>query len=147
MYAYRHSAGIVSRYCSSHQYRCAAGYATGALRLASRPWGVIDIRGMSVIVAMSFVILLCLACSPVTATESGVVNGLAGSDNITSQTLPVNDMPSEILIIHLDQPTFAVSLTPTQPITLDLVNHRIMMQLVDGSGNVIGAQSVTVSTT
>jgi ABC-type transport system involved in multi-copper enzyme maturation permease subunit len=104
-------------------------------------------RGMSVIIAMSLVILICLACLPVTATESVIVNGSVGSDNITSQALPVNDMPSEILIIHLDQPTFAVSLTPTQPITLDLVNHRIMMQLVDGSGNVIGAQSVTVSTT
>jgi len=104
-------------------------------------------RGMNVIIAMSLVILRCFACSPVMANESGVVNGLAGSDNITSQTLPVNDMPSEILIIHLDQQTFAVSLTPTQPITLDLVNRRIMMQLVDGSGNVIGAQSVAVSTT
>ena len=86
---------------------------------------------MNVIVVMSLVILLCLACSPATANngenETSVVNGSAGSDNITSQTLPVNDMPSEILIIHLDQPTFAVSLTPTQPITLDLVNHRIMM--------------------
>ena len=40
-------------------------------------------RGMRVIVAMSLVILLCLACSPVLANESGVVNGSAGSDNIS----------------------------------------------------------------
>ena len=33
-------------------------------------------KGTSVIVAMSLVILLCLACSPVMANESGVVNGL-----------------------------------------------------------------------
>jgi len=40
-------------------------------------------RGMGVIVAMGLVILLCLACSPATANESGVVNGSAGSDDIT----------------------------------------------------------------
>jgi len=40
-------------------------------------------KRMNVIVAMGFVILLCLACSPVIANESGVVNGSAGSDNIT----------------------------------------------------------------
>ena len=39
-------------------------------------------RGMNIIVAMGLVILLCLACSPVLANESGVVNGTAGSKNI-----------------------------------------------------------------
>ena len=45
-----------------------------------------------------------------------------------------------------DQPTFVVFLTPTQPIPMDLVNNRITAELVDGSGNVVGAQSVAVST-
>ena len=45
------------------------------------------------------------------------------------------------------QPTFAVFLTPTQPIAYDPANNRITLQLVDGSGKVIGAQSVAVSTT
>jgi len=58
-------------------------YEMGALRPANGTWGVIDMRRMSVIVAMCLVILLCLACSPVLANESGVVNGLAGSENIT----------------------------------------------------------------
>jgi len=46
-----------------------------------------------------------------------------------------------------DQPTFVVFLTPTHAIPLDLVNNRITAELVDGSGNVIGAVSVAVSTT
>jgi beta propeller repeat protein len=45
------------------------------------------------------------------------------------------------------QPTFVVFLTPTQPIPMDLVNNRITAELVDGSGNVVGAVSVAVSTT
>ena len=44
------------------------------------------------------------------------------------------------------QPTFAVFLTPTEPITFDPANNRIMLKLVDGSGTVVGAQSVAVST-
>jgi PKD repeat protein len=45
------------------------------------------------------------------------------------------------------QPTFAVFLTPMSAIPVDLVNNRITVELVDGSGNVVGAQSVAVSTT
>ena len=81
--AYRHSAGIGSRYCSSHQSGCTTVYATGALHLANGIWGVIDMKGMRIIVTMSLVILLCLACYPVTANESVIVNGLVESDNIT----------------------------------------------------------------
>jgi parallel beta-helix repeat protein len=43
-------------------------------------------------------------------------------------------------------PTFAVFLTPTQAIDYDPANNRIVLKLVDGSGKVIGAQSVAVST-
>jgi len=48
----------------------------GALRPANGTWGVIDMKRMSVIVAMCLVILLCLACSPVLANESGVMKGV-----------------------------------------------------------------------
>ena len=54
-----------------------------ALSLANETWGVIAMKRVSVIVVMSLVILLCFAFSPVTANESGVVNGTVGSDNIT----------------------------------------------------------------
>jgi hypothetical protein len=43
-------------------------------------------------------------------------------------------------------PTFAVFITPTQPIKFDPENNRIMLKLVDGNGKVIGAQSVAIST-
>jgi hypothetical protein len=42
-------------------------------------------------------------------------------------------------------PTFAVFLTPTQVIDYDPANNRIVLKLVDGSGKVVGAQSVAVS--
>ncbi len=44
-------------------------------------------------------------------------------------------------------PTFGVFLTPTKTITFDPSNNRITLKLVDGSGKLIGAQSVAVSTT
>ncbi len=46
-----------------------------------------------------------------------------------------------------DTPTFAVFVYLTQPIAYDPAKNRITLQLVDGTGKVIGAQSVAVSTT
>ena len=54
----------------------------------------------------------------------------------TGLTIPING-----------NPTFAVFLTPTQAIDYDPANNRIVLKLVDGSGKVVGAQSVAVSTT
>lgn len=44
------------------------------------------------------------------------------------------------------QTTFAVFLTPTQPIAFNPTINRIALQLVDSNGIVIGAQSVAIST-
>jgi hypothetical protein len=68
-----------------------------------------------------------------------------------NETYPANGTikgPATGLTITVGaQPTFAVFLTPTQPIAYDPANNRIRLQLADGSGKVIGAQSVAVSTT
>jgi uncharacterized repeat protein (TIGR01451 family) len=45
-----------------------------------------------------------------------------------------------------EQPTFAVFYTPTGPIANDPNNNRIMIRLVDGSGNILGSQSVSIHT-
>jgi uncharacterized repeat protein (TIGR01451 family) len=76
------------------------------------------------------------------------ITGLTVQVNQTNQTTGAIIGPATGLTIAPgDTPTFAVFLTPTQPITLDYVNHRIMLELVDSTGKIIGAQSVAVSTT
>ncbi|MFA4956990.1 MAG: NosD domain-containing protein [Candidatus Methanoperedens sp.] len=68
-----------------------------------------------------------------------------------NETYPANGTikgPATGLTIGIGaQPTFAVFLIPTQPIAYDPANNRITIKLADGSGKVIGAQSVAVSTT
>ncbi len=68
-----------------------------------------------------------------------------------NETYPVNGTikgPATGLTIGIGaQPTFAVFLIPTQPIAYDPTNNRITIKLADGSGKVIGAQSVALSTT
>ena len=76
---------------------------------------------------------------------------------ITGLTVQVNETdpitgaiigPASGMTINMgDQPTFAVFVTPTEAISFDPANNRITMRLVDGSGTVIGAQSVAISTT
>lgn len=76
------------------------------------------------------------------------ITGLAYQVNQTNSTTGAIIGPATGLTIAVgDQPTFAVFLTPTQAITMDLANNRITLQLVDGTGKVIGAQSVAVYTT
>ena len=76
------------------------------------------------------------------------ITGLATQVNQTNPTTgAIIGSATGLSIASGDQPTFAVFLTPTQSIALDLANNRITLKLVDGSGNVIGAQSVAVSTT
>ncbi len=76
------------------------------------------------------------------------IKGLAVQVN---ETYPANGTikgpATGLTINHGDQPTFAVFLTPTQPIAFNPSNNRIMLQLIDGSGTILGAQSVAVSTT
>ena len=70
-----------------------------------------------IIVVMSLVILLYLACLPVTANESVVVNGLAGLDNLSGVTggihteLPVNRPESQSEIA----PAISQALNQTAP--------------------------------
>lgn len=45
-----------------------------------------------------------------------------------------------------ETPTFAVFYTPTAAIANDPANNRITLQLVDGSGNLVGSQSVSIHT-
>ena len=98
-----------------------------------------------------------VATSNIGATATGVsfnvvvpssITGLVTQVNQTNPTTGAIIGPASGLTINVGAtPTFAVFLTPTQPITLDLVNNRIVLQLVDGTGKIIGAQSVAVSTT
>ncbi|MCZ7394647.1 MAG: ammonia-forming cytochrome c nitrite reductase subunit c552 [Candidatus Methanoperedens sp.] len=100
---------------------------------------------------------LAVATSNVGATATGVslnvvvpssITGLVYQVNQTNPTTGTIIGPATGLTINAGaQPSFAVFLTPTQKIALDLVNNRITLQLKDGSGNVIGAQSVAISTT
>ena len=46
----------------------------------------------------------------------------------------------------VDLPTFAFFLTPSELISFDPANNRIMLKLVDGNGKLVGAQSVAIST-
>jgi PKD repeat protein len=80
-----------------------------------------------------------------------VPSSITGLSYTVDQTDPVTGAiigPATGLTINPGaQPTFAVFLTPMSAIPVDLVNNRITVQLVDGSGNVVGAVSVAVSTT
>ncbi|MFA4956991.1 MAG: NosD domain-containing protein [Candidatus Methanoperedens sp.] len=75
------------------------------------------------------------------------ITGLAYQLNETTPDGSIKGPATGLTIAVGAQPTFAVFLTPTQPIVYDPGNNRITLQLVDGSGKVIGAQSVAVSTT
>jgi len=75
------------------------------------------------------------------------ITGLAYQVNQTNSTTGAIIGPATGLTIAVGAtPTFAVFLTPTEAITYDPSNNRITLQLEDGSGKVIGAQSVAVST-
>ncbi|VVB93928.1 Uncharacterised protein [uncultured archaeon] len=98
-----------------------------------------------------------VATSNVGASATGVslvasvppsITGLAIQVNQTNPATGAIIGPATGLTINSgDQPTFAVFLEPTQPIAFDPTNNRIMLRLVDGTGTVIGAQSVAISTT
>ncbi|MCZ7394652.1 MAG: hypothetical protein ABOK23_01155 [Candidatus Methanoperedens sp.] len=76
------------------------------------------------------------------------ITGLVTQVNQTNPTTGAIIGPATGLTINAGaQPTFAVFLTPTVAIANDPANNRITLQLVDGSGKIIGAQSVAVSTT
>ncbi|MCZ7392307.1 MAG: NosD domain-containing protein [Candidatus Methanoperedens sp.] len=76
------------------------------------------------------------------------ISGLVVQVNQTNPATGAIIGPATGLTINSGaQPTFVVFVTPTHPISLDLVKNRITLQLVDGSGKVLGAQSVAVSTT
>ena len=104
-----------------------------------------------------------------TPTAFALATTNVGSANATDVSLVV-DIPSSItgLVYQVNEtnpdgsikgpatgldipvggtPTFAVFLTPTEVIDYDPANNRIVLKLVDGSGKVVGAQSVAVSTT
>ena len=75
------------------------------------------------------------------------IKGLVYQVNQTNRTTGAIIGPATGLTIAMgDTPTFAVFLTPTQAISFDPENNRIMLQLVDGTGKIIGAQSVAIST-
>jgi hypothetical protein len=76
------------------------------------------------------------------------ITGLAIQVNQTNPATGAVIGPATGLTIAVGaQPTFAVFLQPTAAITHDPLNHRIMLKLVDVTGKVIGAQSVSVYTT
>ena len=91
-----------------------------------------------------------------TATATNVSLTVEIPSSITGLSYQVNETnssdgsikgPATGLTIPVGgNPTFAVFLIPTQAIDYDPANNRIMLKLVDGSGKVIGAQSVAVST-
>ena len=98
-----------------------------------------------------------VATSNVGANATGVSLNVSVPDHITGLAVQVNltnpatgaiiGQATGLTINHGDQPTFAVFLTPTVAIANDPANNRITLQLKDGSGKVLGAQSVAVSTT
>jgi hypothetical protein len=76
------------------------------------------------------------------------ITGLAYQVNQTNPTTGEIIGPATGLTIAVGaQPTFAVFLNPTVAIANDPTNNRITLRLVDGTGKVIGAQSVAVRTT
>ncbi|MFA4956988.1 MAG: hypothetical protein WC556_08475 [Candidatus Methanoperedens sp.] len=75
------------------------------------------------------------------------ITGLAYQLNETNPDGSIKGPATGLTINVGATPTFAVFLTPTQPIANDPATNRITLQLVDGNGKVIGAQSVAVSTT
>jgi hypothetical protein len=75
------------------------------------------------------------------------ISGLAYHVNETNPDSSIKGPATGLTIPIGGQPTFAVFLTPTQAIDYDPTNNRIVLKLVDGSGKVVGAQSVAVSTT
>ena len=98
-----------------------------------------------------------VATSNVGASATGVnlnvviPSSISGLEVQVNQTNPATGAiigPATGLTINSGaQPTFAVFVTPTVAIANDPANNRIMLQLKDGSGKVIGAQSVAMSTT
>jgi len=74
------------------------------------------------------------------------ITGLAYQVNETNLDGSIKGPATGLTIPVGGSPTFAVFLTPTQAIDYDPANNRIMLKLVDGSGKVVGAQSVAVST-
>jgi hypothetical protein len=76
------------------------------------------------------------------------ITGLAYQVNQTDPTTGAIIGPATGLTIAMGAtPTFGVFLQPTKAITFDPTNNRITLKLVDGTGKVIGAQSVAVSST
>ncbi|MCZ7394654.1 MAG: hypothetical protein ABOK23_01145 [Candidatus Methanoperedens sp.] len=75
------------------------------------------------------------------------ITGLAYQVNETNPDGSIKGPATGLTIAVGAQPTFAVFLTPTQPIAYDPANNRIMLELMDVNGKIIGAQSVAVSTT
>lgn len=80
-----------------------------------------------------------------------VPTSISGLSYQVNETYPANGTikgPATGLTIAVGgTPTFAVFVTPAVAIANDPANNRITLQLIDGSGKVIGAQSVAVSTT
>jgi hypothetical protein len=99
---------------------------------------------------------LAVATTNVGANATGVSFNVVVPSSITGLITQVNQTytngsikgPATGLTINAgEQPTFAVFVYPTHAIAFDPTNNRITLQLVDGTGKVIGAQSVAVSTT
>ncbi|MCZ7394650.1 MAG: S8 family serine peptidase [Candidatus Methanoperedens sp.] len=112
---------------------------------------------LNVSTAVNTPTFFAVATSNVGASATGVslvvtvpssITGLATQVNQTNPATGAIIGPATGVTINAGaQPSFAVFLTPTQPIAFDPTNNRITLQLKDGSGNVIGAQSIALSTT
>jgi hypothetical protein len=112
---------------------------------------------LNVSTAVNTATAFAVATSNVGASATGVslvvsvpssITGLATQVNQTDPATGAIIGPATGLTINAGaQPTFAVFLTPTHGITFDPTNNRITLQLVDGTGRIIGAQSVAISTT
>jgi hypothetical protein len=75
------------------------------------------------------------------------ISGLVYQVNETNLDGSIKGPATGLTIATGEMPTFAVFLTPTAAIANDPANNRITIKLVDGSSNVIGAQSIAVYTT
>jgi len=98
---------------------------------------------------------LAVATTNIGANATGVSFNVVVPSSITGLITQVNQTytngsikgPATGMTINSgDQPTFAVFVYPSQAIAFDPTNNRITLQLVDGTGKVIGAQSVAIST-
>ena len=81
-----------------------------------------------------------------TVEVSSSITGLSYQVNETNPDGSIKGPATGLTIPVGDLPTFAFFLTPSELISFDPANNRIMLKLVDGNGKLVGAQSVAIST-